>query len=334
MEEIFTFFDMGEGDVLKTSEPFVFENESIHNNWMDIEFDGDDSCSSMSLFKEVEEVQEVEEPSTASVTVTTTCHLSHLVTQCGIPTVEDVTTFPCSPASSLDSDMESHQNLIDELEEFFGSPTVVDDEASQGLELLTKTSVVCQSDPNSILDALTTGQVFTPDSLQLTKDGLHGNQTTSCVTEDGHNFIIIIAPPSSPTASNTSSPRSPATSTTSSYDTDPEWVPSPSDSSLSALPTKPTVRRKYQRSKPLVPPSGPYPVEKKERKKAQNRTAAFRYREKKKGEMDEVENELEQLGVRNQALRDKLSEMETEARLLKKLMTQAGLGRYAATIKL
>jgi len=338
MEEIFTFFNMGEGeDVFKTSEPFVFENETIHNNWMDIEFDGNNSCSSMSLFQEFEGVQEVEEPSTDTTTV-----LSQVVTQCGIPTVEDITTYPvedittypCSPASSLDSDMESHQNLIEELEEFFGSPTVVDEEASQGLELLTKTSVVCQSDPNSILDALTTGQVFTPDGLQLTKDGLYGNQTTSCVTEDGQNLIIIIAPPASPTASNTSSPLSPATSTTSCYDTDPEWVPSPSNSSLSTPPSKPMVRRKYQRSKPLVPPTGPYPVEKKERKKAQNRTAAFRYREKKKGELDEVENELEQLGVRNHALRDKLSEMETEARLLKKLMTEAGLGRYAATIKL
>merc|ERR1711962_140336 len=53
------------GDVYKTSEPFVFENESIHNNWMDIEFDGGNSCSSMSLFKEFDGVQEVEEPSIA-----------------------------------------------------------------------------------------------------------------------------------------------------------------------------------------------------------------------------------------------------------------------------
>jgi len=338
MEEIFTFFDMGEGDVYKTSEPFVFENESIHNNWMDIEFDGGNSCSSMSLFKEFDGVQEVEEPSIAIKAEDTTNTLSQLVTQCGIPSVEDITNYPCSPASSLDSDMESHQNLIDELEEFFGSPTVVDDEASKDLELLTKTSVVCQSNPNSILDALATGQVFNTDSgVQLAnkpQESLYDNNITSCVTEDGQNLIIIIAP-SSPTASNTSSPLSPATSTTSSYDTDPEWVPSPLNNSPSSnTPTKPTVRRKYQRTKPLVPPSGPYPVEKKERKKAQNRTAAFRYREKKKGEMDEVENELEQLSSRNGELRDKLSEMETEARLLKKLMTEAGLGRYAATIKL
>merc|ERR1711963_1241403 len=83
------------------------------------------------------------------------------------------------------------------------------------------------------------------------------------------------------------------------------------------------VKKKYQRKKPPTPPMGPYPLEKKERKKAQNRTAAFRYREKKKGEQNTVEEELELLATRNKELRAKLTEMETEARLLKKLMTMA-----------
>merc|ERR1712058_175935 len=180
--------------------------------------------------------------------------------------------------------------------------------------------------------------VFNTDSgVQLAnkpQESLYDNNITSCVTEDGQNLIIIIAP-SSPTVSNTSSPLSPATSTTSSYDTDPEWVPSPlNNSPCSGHPTKPTVRRKYQRTKPLVPPSGPYPVEKRERKKAQNRTAAFRYREKKKGEQNTVEDELDLLAKKNSALRAKLTEMETEARLLKKLMTEAGLGRIASTMRM
>merc|ERR1719436_385982 len=150
--------------------------------------------------------------------------------------------------------------------------------------------------------------------MLLTEEALRGAVSTTHVTEDGQSVIIIVAPASA--------------------DTDPEWKP---QDALRTLATKSATiqkRKKYARSKPPTPPPATYPKEKKERKKAQNRTAAFRYREKKKGEMDEVENELEQLGVRNQALRDKLSEMETEARLLKKLMTQAGLGRYAATIKL
>merc|ERR1712013_100200 len=82
------------------------------------------------------------------------------------------------------------------------------------------------------------------------------------------------------------------------------------------------------------PPSGPYPVEKKERKKAQNRTAAFRYREKKKSEQDMIDEELELLSTKNNVLKDKLTEMETEFKYLKKLMTEAGLGRYAQTVKI
>merc|ERR1719225_1238656 len=60
------------------------------------------------------------------------------------------------------------------------------------------------------------------------------------------------------------------------------------------------ARKKYARSKPPTPPSvAPYPADKKERKKAQNRTAAFRYREKKKSEQDLAEEELEALADKN-----------------------------------
>merc|ERR1712213_165916 len=119
------------------------------------------------------------------------------------------------------------------------------------------------------------------------------------------NVIIIVAPPS------------PAHSNVYNSDTDPEWVPS-SVSPSSPLRTISTESRAV----------------KKERKKAQNRTAAFRYREKKKGEQNTVEEELELLATRNKELRAKLTEMETEARLLKKLMTEAGLGRIASTMKM
>merc|ERR1712083_854244 len=125
----------------------------------------------------------------------------------------------------------------------------------------------------------------------------------------------------------------------SSYDTDPDWSPSPTsdtsfDTKMLSPPQQTKHRKKYARSRPPQPPSGPYPVEKKERKKAQNRTAAFRYREKKKSELDVIENEMEELAAKNMALRNQLSEMETEAKLLKKLMTEAGLGKYANTLKI
>merc|ERR1711964_550439 len=157
--------------------------------------------------------------------------------------------------------------------------------------------------------------------LTLTEEALKGAVSTTCVTEDGQNVIIIIAPPS------------PARSNVYASDTDPEWVPSPCSSVRTISTESRTVKKKYQRKKPPTPPMGPYPVEKRERKKAQNRTAAFRYREKKKGEQNTVEDELDLLALKNNQLRAKLTEMETEARLLKKLMTEAGLGRIASTMR-
>jgi len=319
--EAYTSF-MTPGGLYETSDHFVFEDAS-NKNWMDVDLDLASCSPSLSLFQELEEVQEVKDMTDAEVT--NTVLLSQLISQCGIPVVEEVMTSPCSPTISIDSDMEAHQSLIDELEEYFGSPTRVDEEDSRSLDLITKTNINTRASPNSILEALTSGQVFNADkgNTILTENDLNDAVTTSCMTDDGQNVIIIIAPPS------------PASSTTSVYDTDPEWVPSPSASPLRTLSsTSTTIKKKYQRSKPPSPPTGPYPLEKKERKKAQNRTAAFRYREKKKGEQDEVESELELLQEKNNGLRSRLTEMETEAKLLKKLMIEAGLGRYANTIKL
>merc|ERR1719173_314995 len=147
----------------------------------------------------------------------------------------------------------------------------------------------------------------------LTEEALKGAVSTTCVTEDGQNVIIIVAPPS------------PAQSNFYASDTDPEWVPSPSSSVSPSSPLRTistesrAVKKKYQRKKPPMPPMGPYPVEK---------------REKKKGEQNTVEEELDLLALRNTELRAKLTEMETEARLLKKLMTEAGLGRIASTMRM
>jgi len=74
--------------------------------------------------------------------------------------------------------------------------------------------------------------------------------------------------------------------------------------------------------------------DKKERKKAQNRTAAFRYREKKKQEQEMADGEVETLVAKNSSLKAKLNDVENELRILKKLMTEAGLGKYANVVKL
>merc|ERR1712154_340850 len=176
--------------------------------------------STMSLFQELEEVGEVKEEETT----TNSSPLSNLINQCGIP-----------------------------LEEFFGSPTNIDSEqGSRGLDLVTKTSVATKS-PNSILDALASGEVYMPQDqdFTLTEEVLQGAVSTTCVTEDGQNVIIIVAPPS------------PAHSNVYPSDTDPEWVPSPASSVNPSSPLRTistesrAVKKKYQRKKPPTPPVGP-----------------------------------------------------------------------------
>merc|ERR1712025_1384632 len=184
--------------------------------------------------------------------------------ECGIEEVveaDNLTFYPKieeqvgSPATSEMSELEQTQELIDELEDFFikteGTPTAITENNNIDINadpistittpptINSKRSVI--SDPSQILKALSSGNVFnsTPvaDPLNiLTEEDLSNAYTTSVVTEDGQNVIIIIAPPSSP-----KSPPSPAVSPIhvtaqsplatsdyeSSYETDPDWSPSP-----------------------------------------------------------------------------------------------------------
>lgn len=309
------------GALFETPHQFELNDGSTTNlesMWMDVDLDIG-SSSELSIFHELENIPEV--------TTNKFIDLTDVVAECGIPAEEEMAVvMPQSPASSLNSDMESHQSLIDELEEFFGSPTEVEEEVKVdlSLDLVTTTTLPQVNSPDSILSALQSGLV----EEVLTEQDLKDAVTTTCVTEDGQNVIIIIAP-SSP------APPSPPSSI---CDSDPDWSPSspgnPSSCLRSLAPTSQTIRKKYARTKPPTPPTGPYPIEKKERKKAQNRTAAFRYREKKKNEQDDVDSEVDLLQANNIRLKERLSEMEAECRLLKKLMTEAGLGRYASKLKL
>merc|ERR1719479_52527 len=208
--------------------------------------------------------------------------LADIMTSCGIEydLPEDGTDVASPSSIHSDIQLDQNQELIEELEEFFikteGCPTVVDKESEH------------------------------PDQLILA--GLNDPSSCSLLTAEGQKVIIIIAP-SSPAES---------VSTTTSSDSDPEWSPSPcplSPAQLSLLSSRPEqrkARKKYARTKPPSPPSvTPYPADKKERKKAQNRTAAFRYREKKKSEQDLAEEELEALAEKNRQLQGRLGEMET-----------------------
>jgi len=60
--------------------------------------------------------------------------------------------------------------------------------------------------------------------------------------------------------------------------------------------------------------------EAKERKMSQNRTAAFRYRQKKKNELAEIEQEADELEATNGKLKTKVEDMHREIDYLKNLM--------------
>merc|ERR1712156_453395 len=107
-------------------------------------------------------------------------------------------------------------------------------------------------------------------------------------------------------------------------DSDPEWSPSPAPLSpeqtnlLASKPLQTKPRKKYARSKPPSPPAAsPYPAD----------------RKKKKTEQELAEEELEALEDKNIRLNEKLNEMETEFKYLKKLMVEAGLGKYTAAVQ-
>merc|ERR1719245_903747 len=218
-------------------------------------------------------------------------NLADILTSCGIEydLVDSPEPSPVQSPSSIHSDMELEktQELIDELEEFFmktdGTPTVVDEEVTD---------------------------------TNITMEELNNAVTTNMMTEDGQNVVIVIAP-SSPSESLVSISQDPIPSPRNTpspgytQDSDPEWSPSPA--SVSSLPGPMRPRKKYARSKPPQAPTGPYPTDKKERKKQE----------------DSVEEELEALEDKNTNLREQLSEMETEFKYLKKLMMEAGLGSYA-----
>merc|ERR1719445_2416338 len=171
--------------------------------------------------------------------------LSDILTSCGIEydLVESDAASSVASPSSLHSDMEKTQELIDELEDFFmkteGAPTVVDDHEMK--------MVI----PEPIIES----------NNNLTLGDLDQAVTTNMTTEDGQNVIIIIAPssPSESIVSNISvqEPTSPGYF----LDTDPEWSPSPA--SQASPPSQNKPRKKYARSKPPKAPVGPYPTDKK-----------------------------------------------------------------------
>jgi len=298
--------------------------------------------SDMESFMALDNIEEVTEKEGCNI-------LPDILKDIGIPEEMDL---------KEDFSLESNQSLIDEVESYLqfvaGSPTLTDEEESSfesnwnlgDIKETDAEKVVIDHAADSadkIFDALTTGNVVQDtDRIHLNEADLQNAFTTSVVGKNGENVIIIIASPPTPTpAMSPISVVSPVSSVKSPYSmalspgpvvspggstgsgSDYEWSPSPASPSTAGK-----ARKKYQRKVPSTPPSGPYPKEKTERKKAQNRTAAYKYREKKKAEQEAIDDELNHLADRNVVLRKRMSDLEIELKCLKKLMAETGLNAY------
>lgn len=88
-------------------------------------------------------------------------------------------------------------------------------------------------------------------------------------------------------------------------------------------------RSKKQRAKPYSREK--QPADKKERKKVQNKTAALKYRQKKRGESDNMFTECDELEDRNKQLKNKVESMTREIQYLKDLMAEVLVARKANT---
>lgn len=286
------------------------------------------ASSDMESFMELDSIEEVKvEEEEEEVKAALSNLLPDLLTQVGI-------NNGAEHASSCSTIEDTTQSLIEEVETYLQSVSggVSTSSLQQSWTTTSNDPVKKEVDEaDRIFEALTTGNVVHQAEEEL---NLEEALSTSVISADGENVIIILAPsPPPPTTDDDAIPTvpSPAPSFTlptspTSYDAalspaqsdpDTEWSPANISRAVQAKP-----RKKYERKVRAKPPTGPYPLEKKARKMAQNRSAAFKYRERKKAEQDAVDEELERLFDRNAYLKKKMSDMEIQVRCLKQLMTE------------
>ena len=210
-------------------------------------------------------------------------------------------------AKSESSVSESHDTELAPVTSTPFVPIVSEDEAIEQLIESLERPV-----PDGIID-LDNGQVGSQSLLELLTNDIGEHNEAVHLTADDIESIL------------SSNPSSPVGSTDDSFDSDPDWSPSDSYSSQSTSRSKQT----FVIQSPV--PSRPAPYEKqgrsvyskadkKLRKKEQNRTAATRYRQKKKKEQDCTMDEYLELETKNKDLKDKVDSISQEIAYLKKLM--------------
>lgn len=121
------------------------------------------------------------------------------------------------------------------------------------------------------------------------------------------------------------SPSSPSTSSNSSYisddsNDDPEWtINTSTNSSNNSIKSNNNNKQRINKTR-NKPYSRPAIIDKKIRKKEQNKNAATRYRQKKKAEIKEIVGEEQELIDHNEKLNDQVKDLQREIGYLKGLM--------------
>lgn len=262
-----------------------------------------------------------------------------------------------SSASSNFEEEDDTMTLIGEMEEFL-SGHEAENSMAEPSNVKTELSDMERKQAEEIVDALVKGDISLKQNNKeeqcslAESSGLAANaigatisNISEIVTKDGQRIVIVIANDQKKTEDSKSKPVSvaeflPESPSEQDSASDPEWSPdSPvaatsskrrSKKSSTSITTKKTQSGRISKRKSPAKYDGV--KDKKERKKLQNVVAARRYRDKKKNELQELEEEEEELKEKNRELQEKLEDMSSELKTLKKLMLELGMVKVSPAV--
>jgi hypothetical protein len=153
------------------------------------------------------------------------------------------------------------------------------------------------------------------DASIASTDTIANENTSSEISLiDGNNEFLIASPLSSEDIDSILSGSEPASPSSSSQD-DPDYIPSISPEKRSKS-SKASKSRASPYDKPIEK------VDRKERKRIQNRNAAIRYREKKRAERGTIHSEEDILQDKNKELKTKVEHLSNEINYMKTLLKE------------
>lgn len=228
---------------------------------------------------------------------------------------DDPEACPLSSTLISDADKLAAEQIIDEL--FYETIALEDADAQEALHEVETTQPEIKMEDTTGNDSGFSGSILSTAEMIMSD----GTKVIFVVTNDLDEANPSVTAEAS--ADDEDELMSPAASARFGDDeedlsSDASWSPAPSTSRSSR--TSKTSERKSSSRRPRL--AG---VDKKERKKIQNVEAARRYRDKKKSEQQLLDEELDQLVVKNKSLRSKAAEKEAELKTLKKLMLELGI---------